>query len=112
MPGTTFAPGDLCRIQATVCNAALTPLVGYPLFVILDIAGSFYFAPAFSSYDNYLPLFPQFPPGQTEVAVLPAFSWPSGVGTFSGCVLYGALTNPGVTNLYGAMDTWTFGWSQ
>ena len=36
----------------------------------------------------------------------------SGAGTASGIIWYAALTDPGMTTLYGEMDTWTFGWSE
>lgn len=112
MPSDVFHPGDLCGCTATVCNAEDSALNGYPLFVILEIAGTYYFAPSFGSFDNYLDEHPDFAPGKTSVVVLPAFEWPEGAGSFSGCIWYGALTNPQLTDLFGTLGTWSFGWSQ
>ena len=112
MPAHTFAPGQTCGCRATVCNAGAAPLAECPLFVILDVAGTFYFAPSFTAYDNYLEFHGSFPRGQTDVIVLPDFTWPDGAGSFSGCMFYGALTNPAVTALVGDMDSWSFAWTQ
>lgn len=112
MPAHSFAPGQTCGCRATVCNAGATPLANHPLFVILDVAGTYFFAPSFSAYDNYLTAHGSFPPGRTEVIVLPNFSWPAGAGSFSGCMFYGALTNPAVTTLVGEMDSWFFSWTE
>ncbi len=111
MPGNMFTPGDLCRCIVSVCNPNSNPISDLPLFVILDVAGTYFFAPSFSSFDNYLGNHPVFEPGLTEISVLPAFDWPSGAGSFNGCVWYAALTNPAMTSIYGSMDSWEFGWS-
>lgn len=111
MPDTMFFPGDTCGCAVTVCNAG-DAAVSRPLFVILDVAGSFFFAPSFGNFDNYLDLYPSFPFGSTLVTVLPPFVWPSGAGSFTGCTWYAAMTNPQMTALYGEMGTWTFGWAQ
>ncbi len=111
MPGVLFHPGDTCGCTVTVCNAESTP-IACPLFVILDVAGSYYFAPSFDTFDNYLAQYPTFAPGSMTITVLPEFSWPAGTGAFSGCVFYAALTDPAVTRLTGVMDSWTFGWAE
>ena len=112
MPAHSFAPGDPCACTATVCNSGATSLVSYPLFVLLDIAGTYYFAPSFTTYDNYADICTSFPVGETLVDVLPEFTWPTGAGTFSGCMFYGALTDPGVTALFGTMDSFFFNWTE
>ncbi|MBN1297961.1 FG-GAP repeat protein, partial [bacterium] len=110
MPDHSFAPGDPCSCTATVCNADTQSLDGYPLFVILDVAGTFFFAPSFSAYDNYLATYNSFLPGQTQVEVLPEFRWPEGAGSYNGCMFYAAITNPGMTTLAGKMGMWFFNW--
>jgi Chlamydia polymorphic membrane protein (Chlamydia_PMP) repeat len=110
MPDTTFLPGENCSCHVSVCNATGSVLNNYPLFVVLDVYGSYYFAPSFSAFDNYLSLYSQFTAGLTVVEVLPAFIWPTGAGSASGIVWYSALTDPGMTQLFGEMDMWTFGW--
>ncbi len=112
MPDTTYAPGDSCSCRVSVCNASGNVLSNYPLFVILDVFGTYFFAPSFGSFDHYLGQYPNFPVGETVVTVLPDFSWPDGAGNVSGIIWYAALTDPDIKELFGDMDTWTFGWTQ
>ena len=111
MPSNLFHSGDTCNCMAVVCNAEGQAINGYPLFVILDVYGSYYFAPSFNTtFDNYLNDYSSFPVGETHVEVLPDFPWPDNVGAASGLIFYGALTNPAMTDLFGTLGTWTFGW--
>jgi len=112
MPATHFSPGSLCSCTATFCNNTGSLLEGYPLFVILDVFGVYYFAPGFNSeLDNYLAQFPRFPPGETIVEVLPEFSWPEDAGTVDGIFWYAGVTDPEMTEIIGDYDVWEFGWS-
>ena len=110
MPAHMFAVGDECFCRATVCNPTGDVLSGYPLFVILDVYGSYYFAPSFGSYDNYLDIHPEFAAGETAIDVIRPFDWPPGTGTASGLKWYGALTDAEVTEVIGDVGTWEFGW--
>jgi hypothetical protein len=112
MPSNLFAPGDICACQAIVCNAGSDAVLHLPLFVILDVAFSYFFAPSFSEYDNYLDDFSNYPYGTTIVEVLPPVAWPEGAGIFNGCMLYGALTDQNVSQIIGELDTWEFGWTE
>lgn len=111
MSSHLFHPGDLCSCNARVLNFETTALQGYPLFVILDVLGSYFFAPEFTSFDSYLDQYPSIPMGETLVEVLPEFAWPSGAGTLDGIMWYAALTDPGVTGLFGQLGSWEFGWT-
>ena len=111
MPRAVFHGGETCWCRAIVCNAEGSTLENYPLFVILDVYGLYFFAPSFNQvYDSYLIQYPQFPAGETVVEVLPPFTWPVNVGNASNIKWYGALTNPEVTDLFGELDIFTFGW--
>ncbi len=113
MPLTNYLPGDICYCRALVCNLEGTPLSGYPVFVILDVYGSYFFAPGFTeNYDNYMGQYPELPEGATVIEVLPDFLWPEGAGNAEGIRWYGAVTDPGVTSIVGEMGTFTFGWSE
>ncbi|MBN1356940.1 hypothetical protein JXA40_11830 [bacterium] len=109
MPSDFYRPGDECYCNAIVCNAGIAPLIGYPLFVILDVYGMFFFAPSFGDFDYYTM---NFEIGETTVNVLPAFTWPESAGSASGILWYCAMTDPGITQLFGEMDTFTFAWGE
>ncbi|MBN1356169.1 hypothetical protein JXA40_07865 [bacterium] len=108
MPAHEFHPGDLCGCRAIVCNAEDTLLTGYPLFVILDVYGSYFFAPGFNALDFYSV---NFHPGETSLDVIPLFIWPENAGSARDILWYAALTDPDITVIYGTMDTWRFGWT-
>jgi len=111
MPSHLYHAGDTCSCTAIVCNPEGSIISGYPLFVILDVYGLYFFAPSFNStFDTYLTQYPSFDPGETHIQILPEFAWPSGAGQASGIIWYGALTNPGMTDLFGELGTFTFGW--
>ena len=101
-------PLSSCSVE--VCNTRSYTLKDFPLFVVLDVYGQYYFAPGFSTvFDKYDA---EFAPGNTHVEVLPEFYWPQGVGSAGGIIWYSALTNPNMTELVGEMDSFTFGWSE
>jgi hypothetical protein len=112
MPYPMFHPGDEFYCRASVCNAEGQILEGFPLFIILDVHGVYFFAPSFTGYDNFLVLYPAFDPGITDVEVLPLFTWPEGAGSMDGVTFMGALTDPDVTQVFGQMGLFTFGWTE
>ncbi len=112
MPSALFRTGDVCECRATVCNATGGTIENHPLFVILDVYQTYFFAPDFSSYDNYLDEYPTFGPGETVVQVLPQFAWPAGAGSASGIRWYAAMTDPSISELYGTLGSFTFGWME
>jgi hypothetical protein len=109
MPSHEFQPLDLCYCDVTVCNLSPNILAETPVFVILDIFGSYFFAPSFTDFDYYEM---DIQPGETVIEVLPEFVWPSGAGTLSGAMWYAAMTDPGITELVGELGIFTFGWSE
>jgi hypothetical protein len=111
MPSDYFHTGDLCYCYVYVCNGEGRTLKNYPLFVILDVYGTLFFAPSFNTtFDNYLELNPVFLPGITRVDVIPEFYWPAGVGSAAHIYWYAGLTNPEMTTLVGDYDIFMFGW--
>ena len=67
----------------------------------------YFFAPDFSEFDYYEM---EFAPGATPVQVLPEFEWPSGAGSAFGIWWYAAMTDAGITELYGTLGMFQFGW--
>lgn len=110
MPSTTFFPGVPCYLLAQVCNHEVTPLPDIPLFVLLDVYGEYWFAPAWSQGITYYVL--TLPVGPTLITVIPQFLWPAGVGSASGIYFHAALTDQAITTLIGVMSSYQFGWQE
>ncbi len=108
MPAHWFAPGDPCNCTATVANAEMETLSGFPVFLVLDVFGAYYYAPGFTSEFDYYP--GPWPAGVTSIAAIPGFFWPDTGSTASGLVWYSALTDPDVSTIVGSWDSWEFGW--
>ncbi len=106
MPTNYFKPGMTCSLSAYVCFPA-GETENMHLFVVLDLSGTYYFAPSFSEFDSYSINPVQ---GGTVQDVLPVFAWPDNVGTLTGVKFLGALTDAGITGLTSNLDIWEFGW--
>ena len=106
-----FHAGDTFSCAAHVCNNTGDVLTGFPLLVLLDVFGSYFWGPTFTQeFDSYLAQYPSFPEDVTGVEVLPSFSWPSNVGAAQGIRFYAALVDPAVHILIGQLDMVEFGW--
>lgn len=111
MPAQYYRPGDVCWLEARVCNAGPVALTGYPLLVVLDVFGEYWFAPGWSqSLDFYLV---DLAAGELLAhSVIPEFHWPEDVGSADGIVFWGALCNQEITEVIGVYDRITFGWGE
>ncbi len=107
MPGHTFSPGDPCFCDVQVYNPG-KELMELPLFVILDVFGSYYFAPSFSDFD-YLKA--ELEPGMNTIHIIPGFEWPQDAGEASGILWYAALTDQDISKILGNLSTFEFGWT-
>ncbi len=107
MPATYFKPGDTCECRLTVCNPENEPWTDIPIFVLLDVFGTYYFAPDFNEFGYYNQ---EIPPGESVIQVVPVFTWPPDTGAGEGLIWYAAMTDPEITTLFGEMDSWTFSW--
>jgi len=106
-----FHSGDLFSCSVDVCNNTGDTITNYPLAVLLDVYGNFYWGPSFTEeFDSFLTQHTTFPEGITEVEVLPEFPWPPDVGRADGIIFYAALVDPAIHNLIGHMDSVVFGW--
>jgi hypothetical protein len=109
MPSHKFEPGDTCYCDVTVCNPHAETYTDVPVFAILDVYSSYFFAPGFSDYDYFTETVP---PGETIIPVLQSFAWPPGAGTASGIVWYAAMTNQAISELFGQIGMFEFGWHE
>jgi len=108
MPSHMFTPGDTCSLTALCTNTGdIREYV--PLFVVIEIYSEFVFWPSWSGFDYQVI---QLPNGETSVQVFPEFTWPDGVGSASGVIVYGALLNAALTSVCGNLSMWEFGWTQ
>jgi hypothetical protein len=107
MPSDDFVEGDDCYCDVYVCNPGDDTYPDVPVFVILDVYGLYFFAPSFSDFDFYTKTIE---PGEMTISVLPSFPWPGGVGTASGILWYAAMTDQNMTQLFGELGMFTFGW--
>ena len=111
MPSDYYVPGDTCYCTVTVCNATGSTLAGYPLFVVLDVYGTLFWGPGFTEeIGSYVHDHPEFPPGATDVTVIPTFTWPNTGSAATGITFHAALTDPAVTEIEGTMAQWEFSW--
>ncbi len=109
MPANDFAPGDTCACKVTVLNMGPETYTNVPLFVILDVYGSYFFWPGFTETANFQML-NTVDMGAVEFEVLPAFPWPEGAGNADSIIWYAAMVTPEMNALFGELDSWEFGW--
>jgi Protein of unknown function (DUF1565) len=107
MPSNDFGEGDHCYCYTIICNPGSTTYTDIPVFVILDIYGAYYFAPDFSDFNYYLT---DIEPGEQLLEILPGFSWPAEAGLAIGINWYAAMTDPAITDLFGTVGFFMFGW--
>ncbi len=110
-----FKPGDICYLNAYICNPN-TNSINVNLFVVLDIGNGtdYWFYPNWVHYPpdiNFKP-FPTLPFGVTTEEVIPQFNWPSGVGSLTGLAFIGAITDENITQILGKMDIWNFSFGE
>ena len=75
--------------------------------VILDVFGTYYFAPSFVDLDCYVM---DIEPGQETIQVVPHFTWPEVGGSASGIFWYAAMINAELTGPLGQVASFEFGW--
>ncbi len=109
MPSNEFHPGDRFYCNVNLCNPGPDTYENIPLFVILDVYGTFYFAPTFNAYDHYALTLNI---GEQTQVVIAEFPWPSGTGSATGIHFYAGLTDHAISELLGNYDMFTFGWSE
>ncbi len=107
MPSNYYRAGDPCYCEVYVCNPTDQHFADTALFVVLDVYGSYFFAPDFSSFDHYTLYFG---PGTQIISVLPLFIWPDHAGSASGILFHCGMTDPEYSELIGGIDTFSFGW--
>ena len=98
---------DDCYCKVHLCNPTATIYGDMSLFVVLDVAGIYFFAPSFSEYDFYLM---NLNSGETVISVVEPFIWPASSGITSDASFIAAMSAPDEDTSSGKMDIWPFGW--
>ena len=100
MPDSIFYPGsDFYLTGSVYCWEGCDRSVKY--FVILDVGGGqYFFAPSWRRSLDYRSL--ELSIGSTEYILIPAFIWPSGVGSASGLIFWAALTDESISEILGS----------
>ncbi|HPQ41779.1 MAG TPA: hypothetical protein PLV45_15535, partial [bacterium] len=95
LPLTYYTPGDTFYCDASICNNTGEILSGYPLFILLDVYGDYFWGPGWTpEFDGYWDELPVLDEGVTDCTVIPEFTWPEGAGTASGIAFVGCVTDP------------------
>lgn len=105
MSSDHFNSGDEFYCEITLCNAMSSPLLDHPLFVILEVNGYYFFAPAFEEFGYYSMTFE---PGTTRIPVIDPFQWPENSLPLTTATWYSAIMDPGFTVIIGTIDSHSF----
>jgi len=102
LPQAVFTHGDTFSLDLSINNLNPEPLLKIPLFIILDVAGVFYYYPEWSLEPGWI-VHDSFPNGLFLISVIPSFSWPvtSGPGTVR---FWAALTDERMERVLGDYD--------
>ena len=113
MPFPHYTPGVNCQCDVTINNPTGTTYFSMPFFCILSILDTHFFFPSFSGSSSTIDfIIIDLPPGETNIGVIPQFTWPSGVGSFNSAYFYTGVTDQQFTRLLGDFDVFEFSWSE
>ncbi len=104
MPAHHFNPGDICYLQAEICNASERPFVNVPFFCILEIGNSFWFYPSWTQTPDWNVLF-ELPPGSLVATLIEPFPWPD-MDTATDLIFWAAMTDGSMTEILGEIGVW------
>ncbi len=113
MPEHYFAPGMTFWLNAWACNNTSHSMADMKVFVFLDVnVGEYWFAPAWAHYPPEIDYYTTDLPPDEETEILPvpmdSFPWPEGVGSGGPFRFWGGMTDPEMTDVIGAVDSWEF----
>ncbi len=108
MPSDLYGPGDVCWVNAHLCNNDYETREDVPVCVLIDLAGSYWFWPVWSEAFNVSVM--DLEPGLTTLSIVPMFNWPTYTPAFNDAVIFGALLNAEMSELVGDYGFWRFSW--
>ncbi len=102
-----FTAGDPFLLKAVYTNPG--PQITLDEYIILDVFGTFFFWPGWSSIPEYRRIILE--PEQTNSEDILEFTWPDGsFGHAEGLCFWAAFLVPGTTTVYGDIDNEVFGY--
>lgn len=99
-PETIIAPGDQFYLDLEIINLNPESFMNIPLFCLLEINGSYWFHPNWTTEVDWTTL-TELKSGETIISAISAFTWPADSGSGSATFL-GALTDSSVTQIMGS----------
>ncbi|MBN1879658.1 hypothetical protein JW823_06075 [bacterium] len=112
MPYVYYSTGYNCWVNVRVCNPGSAPMTGYPLFVVLEAYGLFFFAPGFTQEPYcFREASAVYPPGLTELPVLQEFMWPVGAGSGT-ATWYAVFLEENTVEIFGSIGHRGFFWNE
>jgi len=112
MPDHYFTPGELCWLHAFVSNPG-DPIYDSNLVVVLDIGtDDYWFWPSWVHYPTAIDYQPirVLNPGETGLAILPAFAFPHIEGQADSWRFVAVLMDESMTAPLGPLTEWEFGY--
>ena len=107
-PQNCFVAGDNFFFRALISNPCLDDKHA-DLYVALEVTGLFFFFPTWVQYPNITSAEVIVRADEQQlIDIVPAFDWPSGVGSLSDLHFYGFLTVVDTYNIIGDLQTVTF----
>lgn len=104
MPAHVFYPGDRCELvvsyrhPGTVENA--------PLYVLLDVWGSYFFAPGWTEEADHYTV--DAVETVHSLTVIESFTWPDNAGELNDLAFVAALLHPSAPRLISDVASWPF----
>jgi len=108
MPSHHFTPGSPCGLTATVFNYTPDDYGELPMFIMLEMAGNYWFYPDWTSEIKYKNITVN--SGQSQLSIFAPFIWPTGCGSASGVYFYSLFTKPDMSMLMGVVNYWEMSW--
>ncbi len=108
MPAHSFAPGDPCACRVTISHSGSEALLSPALFVVLGVADTYFCWPDYTDFSYKI--LDEIPLGETEVIIVPEFTWPETTGPGVNCYWYAFLTDAEISTMLTRINTWNFNW--
>ena len=108
LPITPIESGDAFYLDIVVDNCTSEILTDIPMFCLLELAGTFWYHPTWTTQPAWDTL-TSVPRGETTIPVFAPFTWPSGAGIGS-ARFWAALTSQDMSRILGVHSVEDVAW--